>query len=251
MIAALGGTEIPDRIHIFVLDEGLGQVLAVAGHDVDHAARNVRGIEHLIEIRGAERILRAGDHHHRVAARDGRRHQGDKAQQREFIRAGDADHAHRFIHTDGDAAQCGFLHRAAVLIGPARISEEPFNGSIHLGLRGFVRATGHLYYAPDELGIAHIQIFSDEVQDLRTVETVTHGPAGLGQMSGMRRLDRLAHVLAVAVADLAHDLTLCTQYGHRIGAIRAYLFPADIHLGRAVHTRQVMSIHMFSGWQAG
>ena len=76
-------------------------------------------------------------------------------------------------------------------------------GRVHFGLRGFLRAAGHLDDALDELGIARIQVFGDEIQDLRTVVAVPHGPAGLGQVRSMRRFDRIADVLAVAVADLS------------------------------------------------
>ena len=90
------------------------QVVAVACDDVDHTARHVGRIQHLIKVRGAERETLAGDHHHRVAARDGRRHERDKSQQRIFVGAGNADHAHRFVNRNRNAAQGGLLNVPAV-----------------------------------------------------------------------------------------------------------------------------------------
>lgn len=104
VVTAFCRAEVPDRVHVFVLDESLGQVVAVARDNVDHAARHVGRIQHLIKVRGAERETLAGDHHDRVAARDGRRHERDKSQQRILIVAGNADHAHRFVDRHRDSA---------------------------------------------------------------------------------------------------------------------------------------------------
>ncbi|MBM3180861.1 MAG: hypothetical protein FJZ86_10955 [Chloroflexi bacterium] len=39
-VTAFRRAEVPDRVHVFVLDESLGQVVAVARDNVDHAANS-------------------------------------------------------------------------------------------------------------------------------------------------------------------------------------------------------------------
>ena len=114
---------------------------------------------------------------------------------------------------DGDAAQGGLLHRAAVLIGPGGIGEQAFDSGVHFGLGGFLRPSGHLDNALHKLSVAGIQVFGDEVQDLRAVEAMPHGPARFGGVGRMGRFDRVADVLAVAVADLPDDLAFSSSTG--------------------------------------
>ena len=45
--------EIPQAIDIVMFDQCLHQMIAIAGDDVDHASRQVRCIEDLIEVGGA------------------------------------------------------------------------------------------------------------------------------------------------------------------------------------------------------
>ena len=51
VVTSVRGAEVPDRINVFVLDERLEQMVTVACDDVDHAARHIRRIEYLIEVR--------------------------------------------------------------------------------------------------------------------------------------------------------------------------------------------------------
>ena len=65
-IAALPGAVVPHGVHCLVLRQVLGQVVSGSGDDVDHPARQVAGLEHLVEVEGEEGELLAGHHHHRV-----------------------------------------------------------------------------------------------------------------------------------------------------------------------------------------
>ena len=58
-LAAFGGAEVPDGVHVVVLGQHLRQRVLRAGDDVDHACRHVRGFEHLVEIGGAQGVRSA------------------------------------------------------------------------------------------------------------------------------------------------------------------------------------------------
>ncbi len=227
-----------------MLYQGLDQVLPLAGDDVDHPRRHVRGIQYLVEIGRAQRVLLAGDHHHRVAACDRRGHQGDECQQRRLVRAGDAQHAHRLVDRHCDAAQGGFLYTAPVLIRPGRISKQALDGRLHLGPRRFQCHTGHRCDPPGEFVRPRAQVFADEVKDLAAVVRVAHGPARFGRVCRVGRLHRIADVLAVPVSYLSHQLPLGSQHRAGVVPIRAHLFAADVHLGRTVDVHPVFPIRM-------
>ena len=57
-------------------------------------------MKYLVEIKGGGGELLAGDDDDCVAADDGGREQRHEAEQREAIRARDADHAHRLVDLD-------------------------------------------------------------------------------------------------------------------------------------------------------
>ena len=69
-----------------------------------------------------------------------------------------------------------------------------------------------------------------------------HGPTGFRQMGGVRGFNRIANILAIAVADLTNDLSIRIEHGHGVRAIGTNLLAADVHLGGAVNVREVMSI---------
>ena len=52
--------EVPHRVHVVVLGQRLRERVLRAGHDVDHAAGHVGGLEHLIEVRRGERVRSDG-----------------------------------------------------------------------------------------------------------------------------------------------------------------------------------------------
>ncbi|MDO9129906.1 MAG: hypothetical protein Q7U34_08570, partial [Anaerolineales bacterium] len=66
------------------------------------------------------------------------------------------------------------LYRAAVFIGSGRVDEEPFDGRLDLvaGSRAGDDTFG-------EFGAAHVEVLTDEVQNLGAVMPVTQRPAGL------------------------------------------------------------------------
>ncbi len=59
-MTALGTGKIPDRVHVLVLDEGFGEVVAFAGDDDDHSGGHIGGFKCLVEIRSAERCFWLG-----------------------------------------------------------------------------------------------------------------------------------------------------------------------------------------------
>ena len=91
---------------------------------------------------------------------------------------------------------------------------------------------GEVLQACGELGGAGREVLGDEVEDLRAVVGGGVGPA----CGGVRGLDRVADVLAVADADLAEELAL-GEDGLGVAAIRACLLAADVELGGAVEGR--------------
>jgi hypothetical protein len=74
------------------------QLGRIAGDDVDHAARHVRGVEHLVEVGRSQRRGPGRHQHHAVAHRDGRRQHRDRPEKRRVVRRQKADHAHGFAH---------------------------------------------------------------------------------------------------------------------------------------------------------
>jgi len=53
-LAALAGTEVPDRFNVVVLGQDLNQFVAGPGDDVDDACRDIGGLKDLVEISGAQ-----------------------------------------------------------------------------------------------------------------------------------------------------------------------------------------------------
>ena len=105
----------------------------------------------------------------------------------------------------------------------------------HLRPSRLLRAAGHFHDAPRKFIPPGVQVLADEVQDLRAVVAVPHRPARFGGVRGVRRLHRLADILAVAVAYLPDQLAFRAEHGLGVVPIRAHLLAADIHLGRAVY----------------
>ena len=59
--------ETPDRIHVVVLGESLQQLGDVAGDDVDGSARQIAGIEKLVQVGGDQRIVLGRNRDDRIA----------------------------------------------------------------------------------------------------------------------------------------------------------------------------------------
>src|SRR5258708_2337057 len=115
---ALASAAIPHRLDVVVLREHLCEHVLAARDDVDHAAREVRGLEDAVEIRRREGIALRGDDDRRVAGRDRGRHHREHAEQWIPLVAGDADHADGVVHRDRDAPDRHAVHGAVVLVTP-------------------------------------------------------------------------------------------------------------------------------------
>src|SRR3989304_1784359 len=66
---------------------------------------------------------------------------------------------------------------------------------------------------------------------------MTHRPAWLGQMCGVRGFDCITNVFAIAVTDLTDKFSFRAQPAQRVRAVGANLLAADIHLRGAVDAR--------------
>src|SRR5471032_3226306 len=67
--AAVGRAVVaPHRVNVRVRRQRARQFVRAAGDDVDHAVRQVRRIEHLIQVGGRERMRFRRHHHHAVAS---------------------------------------------------------------------------------------------------------------------------------------------------------------------------------------
>ena len=118
-LAAGLGAEIPDRVDILVLGQVLGHVVPGAREDVDHAPRQVTGLEYLVKdvrltiqmkhssdlvhVQGEQRILLTRHNNHRVRPGHSCPHQGDKAEEGTGVRASDADHTNWLVNLDNSA----------------------------------------------------------------------------------------------------------------------------------------------------
>ncbi len=115
-----------------MLSEVLGEVVTGASHNVDNTAWKVGGVEDLVEVEGSQRILLARHNDDCVAAHDSRREQGDKAEQRELIGAGNAHWANSLVHLHSGTVERGLLHSAAVLVGIRTPVEETSDRGVDL-----------------------------------------------------------------------------------------------------------------------
>lgn len=130
------GGKAPHRVHVHMAGEGSGEVHRRAGDDVDDSGGHVRGVEDLVEVGGAQRVL-AGDEDHRVAHRDGGGHGGDEAEERGLIGAKRADDSGGFVHCKRNATDGDGFGGTVVFVGPGGVGEEALDACIDLGLAGF------------------------------------------------------------------------------------------------------------------
>jgi hypothetical protein len=142
-VAAFRRAEIPHPVHILMLDQGLGQVIAVAGDNVHHAGRHIRGIQYLVKVGGAQRVGGAGDDDHRVAAAI--------AGATSETNASSGFSSGQAIPTTPTGSftpsvipsQRGLLDRPAVFIRPGGIHEEALHGGLHFRRADFSDCAGH------------------------------------------------------------------------------------------------------------
>src|SRR2546422_4975378 len=216
-----GVPEVPHPIHVVVLGEHFREGILCPRDHVDHPARDIGGLERRVELGRRERGRLGGHYNYRVAEGDRRCHQRYETEQRKIVRGGDTEHAHRLVHRERDAADRGVVHRAVPLVGPGRVREQPRDAGIHF----------FLSHASREFGGARREVFGDEVENLRTQMTAGAFPS----FGGVRCLDRIAYVLAIALAHLAQDATVRSEDLARVALIRARLLAADEELVGAIY----------------
>jgi hypothetical protein len=208
----------------------------VAGDDVDHAARHVGGVEHLVEVGRGERRGPGRHEDNAVAHGDGGRHQRDRPQKRRVVGGEEADDADGFAHGQRHAPDRDGFRRAVELVGPGGVGEEAVDGGRDLRLRAGGRRAGQVAEASGELVGAGREVLGDVIEDLRA-----EVPGGLRPSACVpRRLHRVADILSVADPGMAEKLAALRIDGLRIAAVGTRLLAADIHLGRAVEAGGVL-----------
>ena len=137
-----------------------------------------------------------GNGDHAVAHRDRRQDERDEADQRRLVGADDSHHAPRLVHRQRDEARLGRVHRAVVLVGEARVIEGAPHGGLDFGARLARRRAGLGDEPLGEFLGARFEVLGEIVEHLGAVVRRRRAPA----RRLARRLDGVAHVLAVARA---------------------------------------------------
>ena len=217
-----------------VRGEGGDEFLAKPGKQVHHPAGQVARGQHLAEYDGRVRVRRGSERNDRVAAGDGRGHQGEQPEQRRRVGRDHAHDAHRLGHGEIEVGRGHRVHIAQhlfVLVGPAGIINEPVNRGGHFAERGAVavapaRAQGD---GLRHLGGPPLQHLTQAVEDLPAVVGRAPGPART-RLGG--RLDGIAQVLAGALRHIRIKGPGGVRHGKRPPALRADERAADVDLGR-------------------
>ena len=114
------------------------------------------------------------------------------------------DHTDRFVDCHGDTVQGGFLNRTAIFIRPGSVCEQTLDRGVDLFLSGFPCLASHSYDAIHKLSITGIQVFGDEIQDLRPVVAMAHGPTWFSQVGGVGCFYCITDVFTVTITHLAN-----------------------------------------------
>ena len=117
-----------------------------------------------------------------------------------------------------------------VLVGPGRVRGQPRDGRVDLAPRVGGGAAGHGVDPGRELVGTGGEILGDVVENLPTEVAARPRPAG----SGVRGLDGVADVLAVAFADFADEAAVGSDNATRVPLVGADLLAADEQFGRPV-----------------
>mmetsp|Transcript_22622 Transcript_22622/g.52697 ORF Transcript_22622/g.52697 Transcript_22622/m.52697 type:complete len:615 (+) Transcript_22622:67-1911(+) len=225
---------VPHGLDVLVLRQVLGQVLAVAGYNVDDAAGQVGGVEHLVQVNGRQGVLLAGHNDHGVAANKCRGNERDKRQERVLVGAHDGHGADGLVDLDGCAVEGSLLHGAAELVAVGAPVEQPPDGAVDLG-EGLVRgAPRHGGDAPSELVTAQLQVLGEVVHNLGAVVRGALAPAS---ESSVRGLDSVPDVLAVALTNVGNRRAVGPLDLADIDGVGPLLHSTDVHLGCAVNGR--------------
>mmetsp|Transcript_2258 Transcript_2258/g.6258 ORF Transcript_2258/g.6258 Transcript_2258/m.6258 type:complete len:591 (-) Transcript_2258:548-2320(-) len=232
VVAPDGGAEVPHGVHLPVLRQILGEVVSVAGENVDDTGGKVGALEHLEETGGAERKGGGRNDDAGIAADDSGCEQGHKVEERAVVRAGNTNDPHGLVDGDGRAVERGLLHGPPVFVCPSGPVEEALHRGRHL-------TGGLLLVAPwtagelgHELLTTSVEVLRNEVKDLRPVVRRALPPAG---SCLVRRLHRVPDVLPVALRHLPEHGAVRTQDNTRVLTVWSYLLAADEHLVGAVH----------------
>ena len=121
------GARHVDRVDVHVRGEPGRELGALPGEDVDDAARDVGGGEHLAELDRGERVRLGGDDHRGVAADDRGREPRDEPVQRRLVGREDPDDAGRLRDREVEVRAGDGVRPAehlGELVGPARVPDE-------------------------------------------------------------------------------------------------------------------------------
>src|SRR6266702_2089475 len=211
-----GGTEVPHAVHVVMLGEHFRQLVFCPGDHVDDAVRYVGRLEDGVELGCGDRIGLRGDDDHGVTDRDRRRHQGDEAKQGEIVRGGDAEDADGFVHREGDATNRRVVDGAVPFVRPRGVGEESRDTRVD-----FLAADSR-----GELGGPRRQILGNEIEDLGAGMTAALPPS----LRGMRGLDGIPYVLAIALRDFAEHSAIWADDLAGVALVGSDLFTADEEL---------------------
>ena len=173
-----------DRVDVLVRGQHRGQFPQPPGQHVDHAARHIRGGQHLGQADRGQHRRAADGQHGRVAGGDDRREHADQAEQsglrwREHRHdPGRLGHAEVEVRARHRVGAPGDLRD---LVRPARIPDPPVDSRRHVPGRA---SPVILFLSNDnlagELLRPAFEHFGDPVQDLAAVVGRRPGPAGEG-----------------------------------------------------------------------
>ena len=141
------------------------------------------------------------DRDHRVAHRHGRTHERYEPQQGLRFGAGDADHADGLVHGERHAPNRGLVDGPVVLVRPGGVGEEARDARVHFAACVAQIASRHPRDPLREFVGTLRQVLGEIVQDLAAIVAARLRPT----VRGVRRLDRIADVLAVPLGDLGEQ----------------------------------------------
>ena len=215
--------------------KGRHQLPAKPGEQVDHAARQVAGGQHLPEEDRGIRLTLRGQRHDRVAADDRRGEERRQAQERRGGGRQHPHHAHRLGDREVEIRRRHGVHAAEellILVRPAGIINDPVDGRRDFPRRRRPRAGRGLHPHQQrrrQLGGPGLQHLRQPVEDLAAVVGRALRPARAGRGRG---LDRVAQVLARALRDVGEKGPGRVPERKHARALRADEGAADIDLGR-------------------
>ncbi len=202
----------------------LGEGIATARNDVDHACRDVGRFQNLIQFCCAQWVGLGWYDDDGISHGNRRNNGSNETEQRVRFRASYADDAHRFWHRKGYIAHRGGVDRALILICKSGKGKYSLDTLLHLGGGFFFRGSGLCCDARCKLCESCLQVFRKVVKNLSAQVRGNGSPAG----SGSRRLNRVADILSIACADLTNVPTRRIGNRKAVTGIRPDLLAADV-----------------------